>query len=304
VGFGTEERTQFDVLSQSMNSNEMKKKSLLADLVMRTPWDSEAFKPFHDAFDWFFDLIIIYPETRYGGMGNIMRDNKRKSVLEKYLNYFDTGIDSLTRIERDFEKAFSDMPKEVKIKLEEMLLDGNADIGHFKVKLNGIHYEMEVKEGEIVVYETAINHGNEKDLFSYSDESDGTQRLFDLIPVFGAANNNHVVVIDEIDRSFHSKLLLEFISKFYEVSEKFNSQLIVTTHDLNVFDLNVVRQDELWLMERETDKSSKLKPLSKYKPRFDKTINPAYLDGRYGAVPEFNPSKLIENEDDEGGDLP
>ena len=54
--------------------------------------------------------------------------------------------------------------------------------------------------------ELMMNHGNASDLFDLRDESDGTQRLFDLIPAYEVVKDGRVVLIDEIDRSFHSKL--------------------------------------------------------------------------------------------------
>lgn len=44
--------------------------------------------------------------------------------------------------------------------------------------------EIKNVNGGLLTYEVVSNHGNDTDLFEYSDESDGTQRLFDLIPLF------------------------------------------------------------------------------------------------------------------------
>ena len=66
------------------------------------------------------------------------------------------------------------------------------------------------------------------------------------------------------------------------------TQLIATTHDLNVFDLEILRQDEIWLVERLDDSSSVLKPLSYYKPQDGRDVKRDYLIGRYGALPVFD----------------
>ena len=94
--------------------------------------------------------------------------------------------------------------------------------------------------------------------------------------------------MDELDRSFHSKLTEEYIEKFFEVTKDKKSQLICTTHDLNLMDLNILRQDEIWFIERESDHSSKIYSLSDFKERFDKNILNEYLIGRYGAMPQFD----------------
>ena len=70
----------------------------------------------------------------------------------------------------------------------------------------------------LLAFEIVSNHGNQEDIFEYSDESDGTQRLFDLIPVYQKVLENCVVLIDELDRSLHTKAAQEFINYFYSLS--------------------------------------------------------------------------------------
>ena len=139
-----------------------------------------------------------------------------------------------------------------------------------------------------------LNHGNADDLFEYSDESDGTQRLFDLIPIFFALKQNRVILIDEIDRSLHTNLTRKFIELFFSVSRNNSSQLIATTHDSNLLDLDLLRQDEIWFVKREKDHSSNIYSLNLYKERFDKRIEKEYLIGRYGATPNLEKLDAFE----------
>ena len=53
-------------------------------------------------------------------------------------------------------------------------------------------------------------------------------------------------------------------------------------------DLELLRQDEIWFVQRENDHSSTIYSLNKFKERFDKVVRPDYLNGRYGAIPMFN----------------
>ena len=111
--------------------------------------------------------------------------------------------------------------------------------------------------------------------------------MFDLIPLFQKLLLNAVVLIDEVDRSLHTKAVQEFINYFYSLTEQNASQLIVTTHDSNIMNLDFVRQDEVWFIERQKDHSSKLYSLNKFMARFDKKVEKDYLLGRYGAIPIF-----------------
>ena len=143
-------------------------------------------------------------------------------------------------------------------------------------------------------------HGRPDIPFEREDESEGTQRLFDLLPLIPLLRQNGVAVIDELDRSLHTKATLEFIRLFYGDDANANSQLIATTHDGELLDLDQVRQDEIWFVERNEEKSSSLYSLSKCKTRFDKDIKKDYLLGRYGALPIFG--EIQETGEDGHGD--
>ena len=111
---------------------------------------------------------------------------------------------------------------------------------------------------------------------------------------------NAVVLIDEVDRSLHTKAVQEFINYFYSLTEQNASQLIVTTHDSNIMNLDFVRQDEVWFIERQKDHSSKLYSLNKFMARFDKKVEKDYLLGRYGAIPIFRQVALEPGALEEG----
>ncbi|KAI4451705.1 hypothetical protein C823_006265 [Eubacterium plexicaudatum ASF492] len=147
-------------------------------------------------------------------------------------------------------------------------------------------------EGNIITTKMMQNHGNMQELFEYLDESDGTQRLFDLIPLFYEHNGNRVIFIDEIDRSLHTNLTRKFLELFYKLTEDDTSQIIATTHDNNLLDLDLVRQDEIWFVKRKGDHSSNLYSLTRYKERYDKKIDKEYLLGRYDAIPVFDDEVL------------
>ena len=66
-------------------------------------------------------------------------------------------------------------------------------------------------------------------------------------------------------------------------------------------DLDFIRQDEIWFIERQKDGSSKLYSLNKFQVRFDKKAEKDYLLGRYGALPIFKQFALTsssKNEDE------
>lgn len=277
-------------------SDALKKKTILSDIAQRNNNQTGIFKEINDVFNWFENLIVIYPESKYVGLDGIINDNQIKRFFSKILEYFDTGIESIDGkfLEFDLDKLFSNISKE---KAEKIKIDiANKTINHpITLNFNDQFFVLKQnKNGEIVYRKMLLDHGNSDDLFEYSDESDGTQRLFDLIPIFLAQKRNRVIFIDEIDRSLHTNLTRKFLEIFFSLSNESSSQLIATTHDSNLLDLDLLRQDEIWFVERKKDHSSNIYSLNKYKERFDKKIEKEYLIGRYGAIPLLNNINFLE----------
>ena len=154
---------------------------------------------------------------------------------------------------------------------------------------NGFPYTLEkLEDGTITVKKLILIHNEkQKTEFEFKEESDGTRRLFDLIPLIAKFDKDYTVLIDEFDRSLHPKLTKLFFEIFYSFKTS-KAQLIATTHEVTLLDLNLVRRDEIFFIEKDNDSSSKLFSLSKFKERYDKKINKAYLLGRYGGVPKIN----------------
>jgi AAA15 family ATPase/GTPase len=134
---------------------------------------------------------------------------------------------------------------------------------------------------------------NGKDVvFEMNRESDGSLRAIDLLPAFIdlLSSKKKVYVIDELDRSLHSRLtrsLLEEYLKSCSITSR--SQLLFTTHDLSLMDQDLFRRDEMWVVERGDDGASELIAFSDYKEiRYDKDIRKSYLQGRLGGVPRIS----------------
>ena len=188
----------------------------------------------------------------------------------------------------EFDKIFDGIPKEEAEKLK-IRISNDIQDEPVMFKVNNQMYSLRKdKEGNVITTKMMQNHGNDWELFDYLEESDGTQRLFDLIPLFYEYNGNRVIFIDEIDRSFHTNLTRRFLELFYGLTEGDTSQMIATTHDSNLLDLELVRQDEIWFVNRMEDHSSEIYSLNRFKERYDKVIDKEYLLGRYAAIPVFD----------------
>ena len=120
----------------------------------------------------------------------------------------------------------------------------------------------------------------------FSEESDGTQQLLHLMPVLASVSESaKVVVIDELDRSLHPLICWEFIRLFSETAPKAHKQLIVTTHEAHLLNQELLRRDEYWFVEKDSEQQTQLVSLSDFKVRNDRQIEKGYLHGRFGGIP-------------------
>jgi AAA15 family ATPase/GTPase len=139
------------------------------------------------------------------------------------------------------------------------------------------------ENNQYVVKSISINHQNVS--FKLTEESDGTQRLIDFIPMFhGLLNKGYTYIIDEIDRSLHPTLLHSLIHKIMD-DDATKGQLIFTTHESSLLDGEIFRTDEIWFAEKEVGGATQLYTLNEFKPRPDLNIEKGYLNGRFGAIP-------------------
>lgn len=281
-----EDEQRFTIYADDVTDNT----SFLAEICSHKLRDIEEFDSFFDVLDWFTSLIIIFPETKYRDLGQLFKNDENDS-FGKMLNYFDTGIEEVITAVKPIEEVLAFLPDKIKNDVIHDIQEGfdedNKKATTVDVTIIGKRFSFTKKDGVIVGSQLTMNHGNPTDLFELDDESDGTRRLFDLIPLYRKGKENYVIFVDEIDRSFHTKLTLEFLQKFFEKTEGIKSQIIVTLHDSNVMNLNIFRQDEIWFVERKEDHSSEIYSLNKFKERFDHSVAKDYLLGRYGAVPNF-----------------
>lgn len=287
-----------DVFGKNI-SPAMKKKSILSDVAERSNEKSGVLKEIIDVYEWFQSIIILFPTSQYSRLNQLVEKEEIRRFFSTILKYFDTGVESVEskQGEMNFDRIFEGIPKEHAENLKIRILnDMENDPVIFKVN-NQVYSLKKDEDGNIITIKMMQNHGNLQELFEYSDESDGTQRLFDLIPLFYEHHNDSVIFIDEIDRSLHTNLTRKFLELFYSLTKNADCQIIATTHDSNLLDLDLVRQDEIWFVKRLEDHSSKMYSLNRYKERYDKKIDKEYLLGRYDAIPVFD-EEILEGMND------
>ena len=117
-----------------------------------------------------------------------------------------------------------------------------------------------------------------------TEESDGTKKLFFmLLSIFDILNNNKTLLIDEIEDSLHPSIV-EYIIKLFNAADK--AQLIFSTHNTKLLDLNKFRKDQIWFVNKTEKGNSDLFSLYDYSDfRDTMDLEKAYFQGRFDAIP-------------------
>ncbi|MCM1149756.1 MAG: ATP-binding protein [Butyricicoccus sp.] len=285
-----ESRQRFDIFSENVPDDKL----FLSEIAERKLTEQDDFAAYKDVRSWIGRLIVLTPKSRLADKSKLFLVSERAEDLGELLQDFDTGIESIALKKEKMENVLDFLPEEVKQALIRDIeqsfndMDTEQKVKELDVGIAGRSFRFKKEDNQIFASQLLMNHGNDDDPFQLADESDGTQRLFDLIPIFQAGKQPRVIFIDELDRSFHTKLVEKFIRQFYQTTLATESQLIASVHDSNVMDLALLRQDEIWFVEREPDHGSKIYSLNRFKTRFDKKVAKDYLLGRYGAIPCFS----------------
>jgi AAA15 family ATPase/GTPase len=125
--------------------------------------------------------------------------------------------------------------------------------------------------------------------FEPDAEAAGVHRLFNLLgPLLSAIEHGKLLVIDEFDTSLHplvARFLIQLINKPGVPGRR--AQLLLTSHNTTLMDLDILRRDEIWLTHLDEERASILLPLKHSHPRKHELVGKCYLKGRYGAVPHI-----------------
>lgn len=260
--------------------------SFLSEYIKR---NGRGLDSINEAYDWMRNnLNIISPESRFNGLSiRVEKDKDFAEATKSLLEYFNTGITDIRRTK--FAKENTDLPNDL---LNEILSKSEPSTGVMIMSPNdtSMYYVETDALGTTSIYKQIAIHKSEDNReipFEMYEESDGSIRLLDFIPMLiDLRLNDAVYLIDEIDRSMHPMLSQKILEYYFNyLSEERDTQLIFTTHESNLLNLDLIRSDEVWFVEKAHDGSSHLTSLSEYKPRED--VRKGYLQGRYGAIPFF-----------------
>ena len=94
---------------------------------------------------------------------------------------------------------------------------------------------------------------------------------------------------DELEKEMHPMLFELIVSKFQsKTSNPNNAQLIFTTHNTELLNMELIRKDQIYFADkRRKDGSSSLYSISEFATPTTENVRKGYLMGKYGATPDI-----------------
>jgi Predicted ATPase len=207
------------------------------------------------------------------------KDNSLKLFLVDLLKASDFNITDL-KIEEKTESITPDMEKII-----------------ISSPMSETSKQQMLQKGKITNYELLLKHRTDNGEFELSEdlESRGTSRFMGMgVILKDLLQEDCIITIDEIETSLHYELLAYFIKVFLANSDK-NSQLIMTTHDINLLNEDFIRRDSVWFTDKDSCGETRLTRLSSL--GLHKNLSPynAYKQGKLVKLPFLGSIYLKDN---------
>lgn len=224
------------------------------------------------AYRFFNDELVIYNSGNQENWMNYslhqMNTNEKvKATVLKFLNALGTGIKDIYVDIKKEDLDVSHLPPFLSDEFKKILLQEKIDAISAKVQYEGF----------------------ETDLIS--EESTGIKKLFGILcPFIDIIANGKVLVCDELESNLHESLLFGLVKQFVNTRGSKPAQLIFTTHETGLLNLDLFRRDQIWFTENKpADRSTDLFSLTEIRNvRKDENFGKGYIAGKYGAIPMLN----------------
>lgn len=119
--------------------------------------------------------------------------------------------------------------------------------------------------------------------FEYQQESEGVKKILRLASqILKIMENGVILIVDELDSSISTLALIELLNSFINTSENKKGQLIITSHNLLLFDVSFLNSQQIFLVQKDAELCTQIKTYYEYDIRSEKKqAYLSYLRGEY-----------------------
>jgi hypothetical protein len=210
------------------------------------------------------------------------KTNVEPSLLDEVYAFFSGSLKTVLQpnmLLSDFVK--SALKEDTSEKLRNFLVK-MLKLSDFNIVDMDVHEEKVTKHTEL-----NFKHQSDAGIFTLPEEleSIGTIRFMGMSVLLSRLLlTDNVVSIDEVESSIHYELVSYFIKVFLANSRK-DSQLLITTHDINLMNEDFLRRDVLWSTDKMDSGATTLRRFSEMGLHKTQSIYNAYRQGKLGKLP-------------------
>lgn len=136
-----------------------------------------------------------------------------------------------------------------------------------------------------IAYDIYFLRERSKNKFYLGNESEGIRKIINLMLDLLEVYEGKTIIIDELDSSISTISLIKLFNNFINVDSNVKGQLIVTSHNLFLFDNNIFEPQQIYIVNKKEDLSSELYSLAEFKIRSEKeNLYHDFLKGKYGGI--------------------
>jgi uncharacterized protein len=198
---------------------------------------------------------------------------------------FDSNFNAFPKTENIDEKL-----KEFTIKLLNAA-DFNINDFHIEKNKRDINQNIPfiIQPSNLLYFDHKV--GNKKYSLEFTNESLGTRKILILSEfLYRVLSMPSVLIVDELESSFHPDLTKFIIQCFLDENiNTFNSQLIFSSHEVSLLDLNLFRREQINFVYKDSEKcSTYIRSLSDFHLRSSENLEKAYVVGRFNTSPNID----------------
>ncbi|MDR2091250.1 MAG: ATP-binding protein [Clostridiales bacterium] len=209
----------------------------------------------------------------------------RASLFHSHALAFNTNVkvNLMEYLEENGEKKINDFFKSFKFNQEIKYKAGRKPQPDFLEAISGSKIkEIDFKRNNIDTW------------LPFAYESLGNQTLVRMLPsILHIVNTNGMFIVDEFSSAFHNELE-ELIIRFFMNNAK-KSQMFFVSHSTNLLKNTLLRPDQIYAVDFDDEKGSRIKKFSSEHPRESQNIEKMYLSGVFNGLPNYGVAN--ENKD-------
>lgn len=156
---------------------------------------------------------------------------------------------------------------------------------------SGAQIDLETFDDEMRKYrvEFEMEGADSTFLVPLENQSSGIKRLYAVCAdLLSALRFGYTILVDELEASLHPQMAAQIMALFKsKLTNRYGAQLVYSTHETRFLNLNHLRRDEIWFVEKISG-ASVAYSLLEFSPRKDQDLEKSYLRGRFGAIPTAN----------------